>query len=1097
MEIHSTDSKLYQPQMMAVTVTNPFAVSATFKIHFYETKPPLDGLPKVATGKGGKAGGGGADEKVSSIKQGFGATLAISKAAKLAGLTTGAMAPPGSSADDPARKLPSTFWTPNTTISLGSRETATMQVQFLPFQLGDYTCTVLFADENVGEFSYELRGSSTLPAPIETLSFASEAASSALKEVQLPFRNPQIEKARALVLERSVREKERMSQLWGKEPLLKGPIAMQISYGSAMFTGPAELDLVDNERRSGRGGGMRSSAASTLGSLAGSGVGTPRRSSTQAEAPPTAQPSADANKLVLRFVPGEPGQYGAELLMLSPLDVRIYDIAGSCAAPGVKASLEFTTPARMPLRQELPIVNGSGSDWTISANLRGEGFNGPPSVKIGAGSTGHYPLDFAPEWLCEKDGELTLSNMATGDKYVYTLKGIGEEPLAEGNVVIECAARQPMKVTFDIFNVLGSGEPTMLSVESDLLHVSGPSSIKVPARRKGDSSGSAAEYTLTANPQLGGELRGSITFTASDGRYLWYTVEMHAEPPPCERKLAISAPLRKVVAVEIPISNPTSIELEFTVMISGDGLLGDETIRLPPGPDSEVKYELLFSPLIAGTTQGTIAFVNPQAGEFWYELTMTGEPTKPVVLPLMHCAVGASTSTEITISNPIGEELSLQLRIEGTDKRNFRLEGPKDPAHASAALMLAPYGELTCTVTYTPSALDEEQSAMISLTHPKLGEWLYSAKGMGHAAADMPPTKPTAPLGHTTSGSIAFRNPFDQPLTVDIALEQDFLALDDPIASPPFELLARRTSGLVIPPGTSTQFPFSYVARDMTEAHAAVVLHSDYKGRALTWRFPLIGEPISRPLHKPITLHVAARQPLVRELSLPLPGLSEAGEGEGFTYELDIDASSASLIESSLTISPMQDTLAGGALKIAIDWRPLRPVRTSAALIVRKASGGRWRFDMLFDAGEPAPDDVIYLEAPIHKTAQVQFKLCNAFDEDVPFSAYFSQDAGTIFAVSPTQGMLTRAGTGGSLFTVSYTPTEYGKQVKGTLIVLTDDMQWSYEVRGGHPQYEAPRPAGTKVDHMLDPAISLRLGKVPTTNFLKRNMNSTQAPPSP
>lgn len=386
---------------------------------------------------------------------------------------------------------------------------------------------------------------------------------------------------------------------------------------------------------------------------------------------------------------------------------------------------------------------------------------------------------------------------------------------------------------------------------------------------------------------------------------------------------------------------------------------------------------------------------------------------------------------------------------------------------------------------------------MISLTHPKLGEWLYSAKGMGHAAADMPPTKPTAPLGHTTSGSIAFRNPFDQPLTVDIALEQDFLALDDPIASPPFELLARRTSGLVIPPGTSTQFPFSYVARDMTEAHAAVVLHSDYKGRALTWRFPLIGEPISRPLHKPITLHVAARQPLVRELSLPLPGLSEAGEGEGFTYELDIDASSASLIESSLTISPMQDTLAGGALKIAIDWRPLRPVRTSAALIVRKASGGRWRFDMLFDAGEPAPDDVIYLEAPIHKTAQVQFKLCNAFDEDVPFSAYFSQDAGTIFAVSPTQGMLTRAGTGGSLFTVSYTPTEYGKQVKGTLIVLTDDMQWSYEVRGGHPQYEAPRPAGTKVDHMLDPAISLRLGKVPTTNFLKRNMNSTQAPPSP
>ena len=160
---------------------------------------------------------------------------------------------------------------------------------------------------------------------------------------------------------------------------------------------------------------------------------------------------------------------------------------------------------------------------------------------------------------------------------------------------------------------------------------------------------------------------------------------------------------------------------------------------------------------------------------------------------------------------------------------------------------------------------------------------------------------------------------------------------------------------------------------------------------------------------------------------------------------------------------------------MAIDWRPLRPIRTSAALIVRKESGGRWRFDMLFDAGEPAPDDVIYLEAPINKMAQVQFKLCNAFDDDAPFSAYFAQDSAPIFSVHPAQGVLTRAGTAGTLFTVGYTPTEYGKPVKGTLIVLTDDMQWSYEVRGGHPQYDAPRVMGTKVDHVLDPSISTRL----------------------
>ena len=189
-----------------------------------------------------------------------------------------------------------------------------------------------------------------------------------------------------------------------------------------------------------------------------------------------------------------------------------------------------------------------------------------------------------------------------------------------------------------------------------------------------------------------------------------------------------------------------------------------------------------------------------------------------------------------------------------------------------------------------------------------------------------------------------------------------------------------------------------------------------------------------------------------------------------------------------MPLTPLQRTLAGGTLVMAVDWRPLRPVRTSAALIVRKQSGGRWRYDIILEAGEPQPDDIIYIESTINKTAQVQFKLCNAFDEDAPFVAYFSSDSASVFTVSPGQGVLTRAGTAGTLFTVSYTPIEYGKPVKGTLVVLTEEMQWSYEVRGQHPQYDPPVPMATKVDHVLDPAISHRLGRVPKTNFLKRNM---------
>jgi len=51
-----------------------------------------------------------------------------------------------------------------------------------------------------------------------------------------------------------------------------------------------------------------------------------------------------------------------------------------------------------------------------------------------------------------------------------------------------------------------------------------------------------------------------------------------------------------------------------------------------------------------------------------------------------------------------------------------------------------------------------------------------------------------------------------------------------------------------------------------------------------------------------------------------------------------------------------------------------------------------------------------------------------------------------VFSVSPQQGLLSSLADGGTNFTVSYAPVEYGKPLKGTLVVLTDEMQWSYEV---------------------------------------------------
>lgn len=47
---------------------------------------------------------------------------------------------------------------------------------------------------------------------------------------------------------------------------------------------------------------------------------------------------------------------------------------------------------------------------------------------------------------------LVLTNKTTGEIYEYELKGIGEEPLAEDHIVLECKARETTKHIFKIPN---------------------------------------------------------------------------------------------------------------------------------------------------------------------------------------------------------------------------------------------------------------------------------------------------------------------------------------------------------------------------------------------------------------------------------------------------------------------------------------------------------------------------------------------------------------------------------------------------------------------------------------------------------------------
>ena len=92
----------------------------------------------------------------------------------------------------------------------------------------------------------------------------------------------------------------------------------------------------------------------------------------------------------------------------------------------------------------------------------------------------------------------------------------------------------------------------------------------------------------------------------------------------------------------------------------------------------------------------------------------------------------------------------------------------------------------------------------------------------------------------------------------------------------------------------------------------------------------------------------------------------------------------------------------------------------------------------------------------------------------------------------PANGNLEPPGHEGSTIIVSFTPNEYGKMLVGKLVVQTDEMQWTYEIRGVHPEYHAPE-ATAKVSSRPNAQVLGALnraleGKVKGRNILRENM---------
>eukprot|EP00438_Fugacium_kawagutii_P004741 Skav210691 [mRNA] locus=scaffold346:149724:159460:+ [translate_table: standard] len=246
-------------------------------------------------------------------------------------------------------------------------------------------------------------------------------------------------------------------------------------------------------------------------------------------------------------------------------------------------------------------------------------------------------------------------------------------------------------------------------------------------------------------------------------------------------------------------------------------------------------------------------------------------------------------------------------------------------------------------VTGLRGGVDDFAPEAPAASHPDLrgetGEFWYDLSLLAEAA----PAEEIAPL-ETAQTTVHIDNPTGQ--------EAQGLGL------PPLE--ARHVSvaaQVQIGPLATTQIPFSFCPPTMTQ-HTAEIALSVMKPN-LSWSYRIQGvaeAPADPTLH---TFTVQARESLQTTYALTLIGLDTTPcdrHGDQLSCQLEVPPQHQAMASRSRGKSDGQVYLkapVGLDDRSPVNFSPLRPFVALCNLVITRASGGRWRFDLKLEATEP------------------------------------------------------------------------------------------------------------------------------------------------
>jgi hypothetical protein len=784
-----------------------------------------------------------------------------------------------------------------------------LQMQYVPVTLEQHKCHVIFTDERVGEMQYEIQAEPKMPTPVtDARTNKFEKRLDKLEPIGLPIsrHNQKMDHAFGKLRDRirdskSINNVERQ-ELFKKIDILKDNLTFYLECDQPYLQVPLTFTLNQSKKTM-----ENIELSKTEGNVS-------HHSETERNILPI--------NLLYKF---PVKNQTAKILMRNSTrtDVRIYELDITVAPKKVKALLEMATPARIPITQNIPLINTLETDVNVKVVVakvkNAEAFRLNVSentyFKVGKDPF-QLKLTFEPEWTYDSQATMTVFYKETNEEFEYELRGKGEEPLAEKEYIIDCKLKEEKIVEIELDTIKKTGGA--FSVEIDLPHyASGPEIFEVPF-------GKIGKYPLKIHALLGGEFTGSVTFKNDQGHYWWYMVTLKVESSKFERQMDIVSSCRKAWIQKIELENPINEVVIFKVAIENEFLTGPAQISL--APRERKMYELIFLPLREFKEKTTVTFMNQKIGDIIYEINLEGELPPQIKLNPIRCEVGKTERTSITLHNVIKEPARVVARP--ILSQNFFLEVEQ--------FVIPPLGSYTVDLLYTPTDLDKLETVHLLFESKEIGSWSYKATGVGVPPTRFEPTDITGTLNKQTSKSILFKNPFREKISVSVSLDANGYNKDV------FELVMKKNKE-IIGPMQSLDLNFNFMPQEITEYEAEIIVQMNEK---IIWRFPIraVTESVNNTSDIRFVTQCHQRQDL--GLQLKLPGVTNIKEDEQFTIKVVINNKEINpILTKWIELVPITNKIKHPEEKLRYEVRflPHKPFKSFGEIIVEKPNSGRWR----------------------------------------------------------------------------------------------------------------------------------------------------------